>query len=77
MQWPENLGTGRPHDPDHSWEHYKLGLCYKALGKAELAREQFTETLQGRAPKNSSLRAKAKKELAALENRGPSDKARE
>jgi len=68
MQWPENLGTGRPHNPDHSWEHYKLGLCYKASGKAELAREHFAKAVQSPAPKDSPLRAKAEKELKALKS---------
>ena len=56
IQWPENLGTGRPHNPDHSWEHYKLGLCYKALGKAELAAEHFAKAVRSPAPKDSPLR---------------------
>lgn len=49
------------------WEHYKLSLCYKALGKAELAREHFAKAVQSPAPKDSPWRAKAQKELSVFE----------
>jgi tetratricopeptide (TPR) repeat protein len=62
MEWPENLGTGKPHRPDHSKEHYKLGLCYKALGKPETARQHFTAGVR-QAGENSPWGAKAEKEL--------------
>ena len=74
MEWPENLGTGKPHAPDHSREHYKLGLCYRALGKPDLAREQFAKVLQGPTPKDSPWRAKAQKELDAAGSRNRPEK---
>ncbi|NLF71840.1 MAG: DUF5107 domain-containing protein [Candidatus Anammoximicrobium sp.] len=74
MEWPENLGTGRPHNPDHSWEHYKLGVCYQALGKAELAKQHLTKSLQEPAAKDAPWRADAEKKLKALSNATPAGK---
>ena len=64
LQWPENLGTGRPQNPDHAREHYRLGVCYKALGEAELARQHFTAAAESPAPADSPWRSKARRELA-------------
>jgi len=66
MQWPENLGTGRPQTPDHSWEHCQLGLCYKAMGKTDLAQEQFTKVLESPAPPDAAVRTQAEQELELL-----------
>ncbi len=68
LQWPENLGTGRPQNPDHSREHYRLGVCYKALGEAELARQHFTAAAESPAPADSPWRLKARGELATPDN---------
>ena len=32
-EWPENLGVGRPYDPDERLQDYLLGVCYERLGK--------------------------------------------
>ena len=32
-EWPENLGVGRPYDPDERLQEYLLGVCYERLGK--------------------------------------------
>ena len=32
-EWPENLGIGRPYDPDERLQDYLLGVCYERLGK--------------------------------------------
>lgn len=45
MEYPENLGTGKPYEPDCVRERYKLGLCYRAMGKLDLASEQFQKAL--------------------------------
>lgn len=45
MEFPENLGVGKPHQPNYGCEYFKLGLCYKAQGKAELAREFFAKAV--------------------------------
>lgn len=41
MEYPENLGVGKPHQPNYGCEYYKLGLCHKAQGKLERARDCF------------------------------------
>ena len=33
MEWPENLGVGKPYDPDNRAEEYLLAYCYDQLSK--------------------------------------------
>jgi len=35
--FPENLGSGRPYDPDQRMENYLLAICHDRLGRAERA----------------------------------------
>ena len=35
--WPENLGAGKPYDPDTRFQDYISAYCYAKLGKNELA----------------------------------------
>jgi hypothetical protein len=32
-EWPENLGLGRPYDPDERLQDYLLGVSYERLGQ--------------------------------------------
>ena len=32
-KWPENLGVGKPYDPEERIEDYLLFYCYKRLGE--------------------------------------------
>jgi len=34
-EWPENLGQGKPHDPDERIEDFLQSLCYNRLGNME------------------------------------------
>ncbi|MGD2246747.1 MAG: DUF5107 domain-containing protein, partial [Candidatus Aminicenantes bacterium] len=43
MEYPENLGTGRPANPVFAREYYLIGLCYESLGDTEKAEEFFTK----------------------------------
>ena len=35
--WPENLGAGKPYDPDTRFQHYISAYCFEKLGKHNLA----------------------------------------
>lgn len=48
MEYPRNLGVGRPHDPDFGQEHYCLGLCYLAMRDEKRAEEYFTKATHSR-----------------------------
>jgi len=69
MEYPENLGTGKPHDPNYVQEYCKLGICYQALGKQDHARENFAKAA-GRtgvlSTDDQKWRARAKAELDKL-----------
>ena len=49
-RYPENLGTGKPYDPDFRLQDYLIALCYDTMGekgKAEEKRKSIYEyTLQ-------------------------------
>jgi len=38
-RYPENLGTGRPYDPDFRMQDYLEAVCYDRVGKKEKAEE--------------------------------------
>jgi len=42
-RWPENLGAGRPYQPDERLEFYLLGLVEEKRGKQELSRKYYEE----------------------------------
>jgi tetratricopeptide (TPR) repeat protein len=43
MEYPENLGTGKPSHPVFIRENYLIGLCYEKLGKNDMAGRHFRE----------------------------------
>jgi tetratricopeptide (TPR) repeat protein len=66
MEYPKNLGTGRPAFPVFIRENYYIGLCYKGLGKEALAEKHFREAEKqktGVASLNTYYRALALREL--------------
>lgn len=40
-QWPENLGVGKPFDPDERISDYLLGYAYESLGKEKEAKAHW------------------------------------
>ncbi len=77
MEYPENLGTGKPHDPNYIMEYCKLGLCFKALGKLNVAREHFTKAAAyhcGPAQRDRDWHARALEELEKLKGEIPGSK---
>jgi tetratricopeptide (TPR) repeat protein len=43
MQYPENLGTGRPLHPLFTREYYFIGICYEKLGNKQRAEKYITK----------------------------------
>jgi len=41
MEWPENIGVGKPYDPEQRKAEFLLAYCYNKLGKKALADEQL------------------------------------
>ena len=64
MEYPENLGVGKPHNPDYVREYCGLGVCYDALGKTEMARQFLSKATQS--PGESSWNQKARELLRKL-----------
>jgi tetratricopeptide (TPR) repeat protein len=61
-EYPENLGSGRPHNPSFAYEDYHIGMCYKAMGKVDEARRSFKNVGAGSSPWHT----KANEELRTL-----------
>jgi tetratricopeptide (TPR) repeat protein len=69
MEYPENLGVGKPDKPNHGCEYYKLGLCYKAQGQKDLAKQCFSKaaaSVNEPSPGSADWHAKAEQELKEL-----------
>ncbi|MBC7349603.1 MAG: DUF5107 domain-containing protein [Candidatus Aminicenantes bacterium] len=43
--YPEQLGTGRPYDPDQRIQDYLEALCYQALGQKEKSRKKYLDII--------------------------------
>ncbi|MCK5369285.1 MAG: hypothetical protein KAQ62_12060, partial [Cyclobacteriaceae bacterium] len=41
MEWPENIGVGKPYDPEQRKAEYLLAYCYGKIGNKSLANEQL------------------------------------
>lgn len=67
MEYPENLGVGRPYNPNFAREYYGLGICHDALGKTALARQHLTKVVQ--AAGDSQWKEKAREALRKLDER--------
>ena len=66
MEYPENLGTGRPSEPVFIRENYYIGLCYKRLGERDIAEKYFRDAEKektGVASINTYYRALALRDL--------------
>ncbi len=53
--WPENLGVGKPYDPEERVANFLTGYCYDQLGQSDkavqyyqLAKDQFMERMEKR-----------------------------
>ena len=42
LEWPENLGVGKPYDPEQRKEEFLLAFCYDKLGKKSLSEEHLS-----------------------------------
>lgn len=80
MEYPENLGAGRPHAPNYLREYYKQGLCYRELNQPARARECFEKAVNSPPDllrEDPEVRRKAREELeAAGEPQGAGKRAK-
>jgi tetratricopeptide (TPR) repeat protein len=76
--WPENLGAGKPYDPDNRFQDLLAAECYKRLGQDELAEESreaiirygTTAGLQEQDPVNLYISIKLMKESGRADSAG-------
>ena len=69
LEWPENLGQGRPYDPEERLARYLLGCVEAALGNEDGARDEFESVVAATNPvgtKTDRLDLLAIPSLAAL-----------
>lgn len=63
MEYPENLGIGKPPNPDYVAVYYKLGLCYKALRNTPEANAYFEKAAAGHTEVINDLRYQDKPDM--------------
>ena len=44
LLWPENLGSGKPYDPDERLDNYILAYCNDKLDRSEIAQSYYRTT---------------------------------
>ncbi len=45
LLWPENLGQGRPYEPDERLQHFMLAFCHEKLGNRRRAEDYLQRVL--------------------------------
>ena len=45
VYWPENLGAGKPYDPDTRFQDYIYAYCYQKLGKHQTAEDCYNRIM--------------------------------
>lgn len=46
LEWPENLGVGRPFSPDERVQHYLLGISYRGLRNDRAAEKHLNDVVE-------------------------------
>jgi tetratricopeptide (TPR) repeat protein len=78
MTWPENLGQGRPYDPEERLPRYLLGIAQLKLGNASKAKCEFEAVVAATSADAFKTGQKGRFDVlavAALEALGRSDEA--
>jgi tetratricopeptide (TPR) repeat protein len=45
-KWPENLGAGKPYEPDIRFQDYLSAFCHRMTGKDDISKEYFNRILE-------------------------------
>ena len=45
MEWPENIGVGKPYDPDERKQEFLLAYCYQQLNRATDASQELNQVI--------------------------------
>ena len=53
-EWPENIGVGKPYDPDERPQDYLMALVYEKMGDSEKSRSGY-ETIVSNMEKNKNV----------------------
>ena len=56
-QWPENIGVGKPYDPDERMQNYLLAVCYKLTNQSGKESDLLKEIIDytSKTKKSSSI----------------------
>lgn len=71
LEWPENLGVGKPFTTDETLQHYLLGVIAKASGRQKVYREQMDKLIVAyQGVENLRLRPQLALVIHAMESTG-------
>ena len=77
MTWPENLGIGKPYDPDVRIQNYLAAYVYEQLGDDDRAKERYDEVISYTEAFPNRKSGEYYAGVLALENTGQSTRARQ
>ena len=76
LDWPENLGVGKPYDPDTRAQNYLLAYCYQQLGKPRQAEKYWQQVAEfGPEQSKNEYTPYDLLTILSLRQRGKSDQA--
>ncbi len=75
LEWPENIGVGKPYDPEERETEYLLAYSYQKLGDKKLADEQLEKIIDYTMKTIDHPRPEIILGLLALKERGKTGKA--
>ncbi|MGD1894901.1 MAG: DUF5107 domain-containing protein [Cyclobacteriaceae bacterium] len=68
LEWPENLGVGKPYNPDVTMQNYLLGHSYEKMGKAKLAKEHYQRVTEAHQIEDNTVSPQTLLVLSTLQN---------
>jgi tetratricopeptide (TPR) repeat protein len=77
LEWPENLGVGKPYNPDITTQNYLLAYCHEQQGKGKLAQEQLQTIVATNAFQPDEISPQTLLVLSSLQNLGKDDELQE
>jgi tetratricopeptide (TPR) repeat protein len=75
MEWPENIGVGKPYEPDERMQEFLLAFSYQKIGEQDLYNKYMQKVIDYTAKSIDSSRPENLLGLIALRLTGKSEQA--
>jgi tetratricopeptide (TPR) repeat protein len=75
MEWPENIGVGKPYEPDERMQEFLLAYNYQKIGEKDLYEKYMQKVIENTEKRIDSSRPENLLGLVALQLTGKSERA--